>query len=107
MHAGIDFGTTSSSAAFVRDDRCVPLKLGAKSPSIDSVVYLDRNNRWLVGPQAMQRRHEEPERFCREFKRDLGSSNPYRILGQTFAVERLVAEVLRYIKGRLDRSLST
>lgn len=94
MHLGIDFGTSYSSAAYVRDARLVAVKepLRGQSASVPSVVALDRGGRLEVGLPALA---AAPERRCSEFKQYLGDDEwPLLIGGREFRPAELVTAVL-------------
>jgi molecular chaperone DnaK (HSP70) len=75
MHLGIDFGTSLSSAALWRDGRLLlvkePLRHGYSYPTS---VYLLPSGDILVGQAAENQRLNDPGRYRREFKRELGGA---------------------------------
>jgi len=97
MHLGIDFGTSYSSAAYVRGARLVPVKEPVRGTSarIPSVVALDHGGRLEVGLSALA---AAPDRRCGEFKQYLGDDEwPLVIGGREFRPAELVTVVLAYL----------
>lgn len=103
MWLGIDFGTYYSSAALLLDGELRRVKEPVKhGHSLPSAVYLPENGEPLVGYAAINRRSKYPERFQDEFKRDLGSQEPYAL---GMSPEELVVLVIRYLKREADKML--
>jgi parallel beta-helix repeat protein len=109
MWLGIDFGTCYSSAALMlggqdRTPQAIkePLKHGFSFPSS---VFLIQQGDILVGQSAENSRQKDPQRYRREFKRDLGSSDPYMLGNCPMLPEELVAEVIRKLKTEADKAL--
>jgi molecular chaperone DnaK (HSP70) len=77
MKLGIDFGTCYSSAALVVDGIPTaienPLQPGY---CFASSIFLTPKGELLVGQAAENSRQRDPQRYRREFKRDLGSPAP-------------------------------
>ena len=100
---GIDFGTCFSSAALMLNGNLEriknPRKLGYSFPSS---VYVPGQGDILVGNTADNQRNKDPERYRREFKRDLGRSIPYQFGDRQFLPEDLVTEVLRKLKQEAE-----
>jgi len=115
LRLGIDFGTCYSSAALLLEG--VPTPINAPlTPgySLPSSVFITEKGEILVGQVAEHNRQKNPQSYRREFKRDLGSPDPYT-LGNVFMLpEELVTEVLKKLKseaekvaqGRGERSLT-
>lgn len=104
MRLGIDFGTCYSSAAILLDGKKPqlvrePLKHGYSFPSC---VYLTQDGKILVGQAAENQHILHPERYRAEFKRDLGSIDPYILGNQPFLPEELATEVIRKLKNEAD-----
>ena len=103
MHLGIDFGTSLSSAALWRDGRLLlvkePLRHGYSYPTS---VYLLPSGDILVGQAAENQRLNDPGRYRREFKRELGGAIPVTLGDRSFAPEELVAAVLRKLKREAE-----
>jgi molecular chaperone DnaK (HSP70) len=108
MWLGIDFGTCYSSAAFllngtlerVKDSR----RLGYSFPSS---VFVTEEGEVLVGHTADYQRNKAPNRYRREFKRELGKENSFFVGDRQFCPEDLVTEVLRKLKGEADQMLKS
>lgn len=108
MGLGIDFGTCYSSAALMwggqdRTPQAIkePLKHGFSFPSS---VFLIGQGEILVGQAAENSRKKDPQRYLREFKRDLGSSDPYMLGNCPMLPEELVAEVIHKLKIEADKA---
>ena len=104
MYLGIDFGTCYSSAAIASDGKKPqlvrePLKHGYSFPSC---VYITEQREILVGQAAENQHILHPERYRAEFKRDLGSIEPYILGDHPFLPEELIAEVIRKLKNEAD-----
>ncbi len=103
MQLGIDFGTSLSSAALWRDGRLLlvkePLRHGYSFPTS---VYLASSGDILVGQAAENQRLNDPGRYRREFKRELGGAIPLTLGDRPFLPEDLVAAVLRKLKREAE-----
>jgi actin-like ATPase involved in cell morphogenesis len=94
---GIDLGTTYTAAAVARDGRAEVAALGYRATSVPTVVFLADDGRFLVGDAAERRASQEPRRVAREFKRRVGDPTPLLLGGSPVAVDRCLAEVLRWV----------
>jgi len=94
---GIDLGTTYTAAAVARNGRAEVAALGYRATSVPSVVLLTADGRFLVGDAAERRAAHEPRRVAREFKRRVGDPAPLLLGGTPIAVDRCLAEVLRWV----------
>jgi actin-like ATPase involved in cell morphogenesis len=94
---GIDLGTTYTAAAVARNGRAEVAALGYRATSVPTVVLLTEDGRFLVGDAAERRSSHEPQRVAREFKRRVGDSTPLMLGGTPIAVDRCLAEVLRWV----------
>ncbi len=107
MRLGIDFGTCFSSAALIADGNLVrvkdPIKHGYSFPSS---VYAEPDNNFLVGYGAEFKRNIEPQRYCSEFKRNLGSDTPYQLGERQLMPEQLVAEILAKLRTEADKIIN-
>ena len=93
---GIDFGTTFTAAAIVRDGQARVADLGTKSSVVPSVLFLGVDDVVLAGDAAARRAASDPARVAREFKRRVGDPAPI-LLGRLAVVpEALVARLLRW-----------
>jgi actin-like ATPase involved in cell morphogenesis len=104
MWLGIDFGTCNSSAALLLDGTlkriAEPLKHDYCFPSS---VFVSEQGEILLGHAAENARQKDPQRYRREFKRDLGSATPYTLGNCQLLPEELVAEVIRKLKTEADK----
>lgn len=103
MWLGIDFGTTSTRAAILKDGEATPLALNGNSPIMPSVVFLDENNNLLVGQEAENSKMTRPDRYQAEFKRNIGQSTPFLLGNRQFMPEDLVRSVLAKVKLRAEQ----
>ncbi|MBD1944368.1 Hsp70 family protein [Coleofasciculus sp. FACHB-712] len=103
MKLGIDFGTCYSSAALMVNGELQRVKESqGQGYSFPSSIFLTKQGEVLVGRAAENARNRDPQRYQREFKRNLGSSDPY-VLGDCFMrPEELVVEVLRELRDKAN-----
>ena len=94
---GIDIGTTYTAAAVARNGRAEVVALGYRATSVPTVVCLAEDGRFLVGDAAERRAATSPDRVAREFKRRVGDPTPLLLGGSPIAVDRCLAEVLRWV----------
>lgn len=94
---GIDLGTTYTAAATARSGRAEVAALGYRATSVPSVVLLTADGRFLVGDAAERRGAHEPDRVARGFKRQVGDPTPLLLGGAPIAVDRCLAEILRWV----------
>jgi actin-like ATPase involved in cell morphogenesis len=94
---GVDLGTTYTAAAIARKGRAEMAALGYRATSVPTVVLLTTDGRFLVGDAAERRAAQEPDRVAREFKRRVGDPTPLLLGGTPIAVDRCLAEVLRWV----------
>ena len=104
MYLGIDFGTCYSSAALLLEGVPTPIPAPlTPGYALPSSVFITEQGEILVGQAAENKRQKNPQRYRREFKRDLGSPDPYTF-GKTFMLpEELVTEVLKKLKGEAEK----
>jgi len=104
MRLGIDFGTCNSSAALLLDGTlkriAEPLKHDYCFPSS---IFVPEQGEILVGHAAENACQQAPERYCHEFKRDLGSDTPYTLGNRQMLPEELITEVIRKLKVEADK----
>jgi molecular chaperone DnaK len=94
---GIDLGTTYTAAATARNGRAEVVALGYRATSVPTVVFLRDDGRFLVGDAAERRAAHDAGRVAREFKRRVGDPTPLLLGGSPVAVDRCLAEVLRWV----------
>ena len=100
---GIDLGTTYTAAAVARNGRAEVAALGYRATSVPTVVLLTSDGRFLVGDAAERRAGHEPDRVARQFKRRVGDPTPLLLGGTPIAVDRCLAEVLRWVVGTIGQ----
>lgn len=104
MRLGIDFGTSYSSAALILDGIPKPIKEPVdRSYSFPSCIFVTEKGEILVGQAAENARGKNPAHYRHEFKRDLGSSDPYSLGNYQMLPEELIAEVLKKLKTEADK----
>jgi molecular chaperone DnaK (HSP70) len=104
MKLGIDFGTCYSSAAVLLDNIPTPINAPlTPGYSFPSSIFITEYGEILVGQSAENNRQKNPQSYRREFKRDLGSPDPYS-LGDVFMLpEELITEVLKKLKLEAEK----
>jgi len=101
---GADLGTTYTAAAVARHGRAEVAALGYRATSVPTVVLLTSDGRFLVGDAAERRAGHEPDRVARQFKRRVGDPTPLLLGGTPIAVDRCLAEVLRWVVGTIGEA---
>jgi len=104
---GVDFGTCFSNAAFMlRGDMPTTVKDPIQHGyAFCSSAYVTESGDVLVGSSAENIRMQNPERYKREFKRELGQDIPITLGGRRLLPEHLVTEILRAIKGEAEQQM--
>lgn len=109
---GIDLGTSLSSAAIIEDGKAVPLRISTAaslligdSYCLPSTVFIEESGEILLGQAADNSRMKNPIRYRKEFKRDLGTSEPYRMADIEVFPEDLYREFLKYFKAAAEERL--
>lgn len=104
LKLGIDFGTCYSSAALLIEG--VPTPINAPlTPGycLPSSVFITEQGEILVGQAAENNQQKNPLSYRREFKRDLGSTDPYTF-GTTYMLpEELITEIIKKLKGEAEK----
>lgn len=106
---GLDFGTTNSAIAVVRNGQVQVLPIGKDGTSIvKSVLYFrPRSHKALIGDNAIESyaTYSLSGRFIKSFKSVVGfeSFKGTVINGKRFTIEDLVAMFFSYIKERADQ----
>ncbi|TRV42832.1 MAG: hypothetical protein EWV53_20625 [Microcystis panniformis Mp_MB_F_20051200_S9] len=104
MYLGIDFGTCYSSAALILDGIAKPIKEpNTKGYSFPSSIFVNEKGEILVSQVAENSRQKAPHHYRREFKRDLGSPDPYSIGNFILLPEELIAQVICKLKSEADK----
>ena len=106
MLLGIDFGTCNSSAALMLNDSIKLVKEPMKGGySFPSCVYLTEQGEILVGVAADNNRLRDIGRYRGEFKRELGTNEPYQLGDRSMLPEELVTEVIKRLKSEAQKML--
>jgi molecular chaperone DnaK (HSP70) len=104
MKLGIDFGTCYSSAALLLDGTLNPIKEPLNHGySFPSSVFISEQGEILVGQSAENAKAKNLPNYRHEFKRDLGSPDPYTLVTIQMLPEELVTEVLKKLKIEADK----
>ncbi|TRV42823.1 MAG: tetratricopeptide repeat protein [Microcystis panniformis Mp_MB_F_20051200_S9] len=104
MYLGIDFGTCYSSAALLLEGVPTPIPAPlTPGYALPSSVFITEQGEILVGQAAENKRQKNPQRYRREFKRDLGSPDPYTLGNVSMLPEELVAAVLKKLKEEAEK----
>lgn len=102
---GIDLGTTNSEVALFNGTAPEIIKNNEGAEITPSAVWMDKNGRLHVGKLAKQRLEDDPDNAFCEFKLQMGSPTEYTFArtGRTMKPEDLSAEVLKSLKGDVQR----
>ena len=101
IRIGIDLGTCYSSVGyndhhgihFIQDPTAPQLTYSIPS----SALLRPDNERFVFGELAESEKNAAPEGYRSEFKRDLGSSVPYRLRGRQISAVELTAKFLDFL----------
>ncbi len=108
MFAGIDFGTTNSTAGFAAEGKGRMIALGdGDQRTTPTVLFYDGGYRsFAVGHQADDAlRRGRSGRYMRSLKSYLGSTSTVstRLGGREYSLEDLIAEILRDFRLKLEK----
>ena len=104
MKLGIDFGTCYSSAALFINGHLKPVKEPLKPVySFPSSLFVTKDNQIIMGQAAENQRRLDPNRYCCQFKRNLGQKTPYTLGERQLLPEELVREILRGLKTEAQK----
>jgi molecular chaperone DnaK len=100
---GIDFGTTFTAAAVIRDgEQSVELvPLGENGTSTASVVFVAPDGSLVLGDAAVRRAVTDPDRVVREVKRRIGDQTPVLVSGEPIGAHTLAARFVRWVVDRV------
>ncbi|HEV7651644.1 MAG TPA: Hsp70 family protein [Actinophytocola sp.] len=100
---GIDFGTTFTAAAVIRDgEQSVELvPLGENGTSTASVVFVAPDGSLVLGDAAVRRAVTDPDRVIREVKRRIGDQTPVLVSGEPIGAHTLAARFVRWVVDRV------
>jgi molecular chaperone DnaK len=108
---GIDLGTSNSAAAVMEGGRpvLIPSAEGTTvggGKAFPSYVAFTKDGQLLVGEPARRQAAINPEGTVSGFKRKMGSTEKYKILGKEYTPQQLSAFVLQKIKKDAESHLS-
>jgi len=102
---GIDLGTTNSACAIWRDGKVelIPNRLGEwLTPS---AIFLDADDKLIVGQTARERSVTDPTHTASVFKRYMGTNRKIKLGKKTFSATELSAMVLKSLKDDAEEYL--
>ena len=107
IFAGIDFGTTNTSAAISRGAAACLVRIDGENATIPSAIFFtEKDNLILFGRDAVNRyMDKEPGRFMRSLKRVLGTSliNSGTVVnGRPVAFQSILCAFIKNIKSKMD-----
>lgn len=105
IDVGIDLGTTNSAIAVLREGEPMPIRMSGSGEIMPSAVMIDRDGGIEVGQAAYQAAELKWRAVAREFKRSMGTEEPFRLSGHVRTPEQLSAEVLRVLRGEAEVQL--
>ena len=98
---GIDLGTTNTVATVAVDGAPVEMvSLGVNTPQMRSMLFLNGDDRMLVGDSAASRGTGDPARLIVDPRRQLGADVPLVVGGREVTAEEATAAVLRFVRDR-------
>ncbi len=98
---GIDLGTTNTVATVAVDGAPVEMVgLGVNTPQMRSMLYLNGDDRMLVGDSAASRGSADPSRLIIDPRRELGADVPLVVGGREVTAEEATAAVLGFVRDR-------
>ncbi|HEC70031.1 MAG TPA: molecular chaperone DnaK [Candidatus Omnitrophica bacterium] len=100
---GIDLGTSNSAAAYMDGDRptIIPSAEGTTvggGKAFPSYVAFTKDGQLLVGEPARRQASINPEGTVTGFKRKMGTTFKYKIMGKEYTPQQLSAFILQKIK---------
>ncbi|MFH0737972.1 MAG: molecular chaperone DnaK [Candidatus Micrarchaeota archaeon] len=106
---GIDLGTSNSAAAFLEGGRpkIIPSSEGITQygKAFPSYVAFTRDGQRIIGEPARRQAVTNPEGTITAFKRKMGTSHKYEILGKEYRPQELSAILLQKIKKDAEEFL--
>ncbi|HIE37845.1 MAG TPA: heat-shock protein Hsp70 [Anaerolineae bacterium] len=101
---GMDFGTTNSVVAVIRDGNVEALREDGEA-ILPSVVGLDSDGQLLVGYPAWNQWTLAPERTIKSVKRRMGEDVRLKMGNEEYAPQEIAAIIMRTLKERAERVL--
>jgi molecular chaperone DnaK (HSP70) len=112
MRLGIDFGTTNSGAAFVLNGKLEHVAFGADRDYLPSSVFLKpkspsaaappEDDGLLTGYAAENSYPQDPRRYWRAFKRDLGHKDSINLVDRDVNIIEMIAAVIKALKAEAE-----
>lgn len=105
---GIDLGTTNSAIAMMSGSDVTVIRNNLQREYTPSAVYVNKQGRIYVGERARDRVESDPANACAEFKLRMGVRGQHKLFeaaGRAMTPEELSAEVLKSMRGDVQRSI--
>jgi molecular chaperone DnaK len=99
---GIDFGTTNSAVAYIRNKKPQILESANGGRVIPSVLLIDLGDNVVVGKDALDSLVAMPDRTVAAVKRRMGSNNPIYVSGRDLLPQEVAALILKELKKSVD-----
>jgi len=109
---GIDFGTSTSAVVAIDSDGAITMiadpVYASTSYTVPSSAFVRPGDGELyVGSAAENLKRLDMAAYRTEFKRDFGSSSPYRMGGKSLRTDDLVAKLLAHLKQNAADRIAT
>ncbi|THV43416.1 Hsp70 family protein [Glycomyces buryatensis] len=104
---GIDLGTTNSAIAKAEAADAEVIRNNLQREFTPSAVHVRRGGNIVVGERARDRVESDPKNACSEFKIQMGTRGNHKTFedsGVAMTPEELSAEVLKSLRGDVERS---
>jgi len=103
LACGVDFGMTTSSLGVATSTDAVRLIVDPSVPAdvrhdIPTALCLDLDDNFYIGRLAVRAAGNWPDGYVDNFKRNVGEPHPIHLHGRPFAVEEMVALILRFLR---------
>lgn len=95
---GIDLGTSTSEAAYLKNKRPELIPDSSGKFVIPSIVYLDKQGNIKIGEEALNYAILEPESTVIEVKRLMGSKEMVKLADKLYSPQQISSFILKYIK---------
>ncbi|RZQ60490.1 Hsp70 family protein [Amycolatopsis suaedae] len=105
---GIDLGTTNSAIAVAKGADGVVIRNNLQREFTPSAVYVSKQGKVYVGDRARERVESDPANTSAEFKLQMGVRGEHKrfdAAGRSMTPEELSAEVLKSLRGDVQRSM--
>lgn len=100
MALGIDFGTSFTAAATIRDGSPRLVELDYDRTVIPSTLFMKADGELIVGADAELAGAALPERLLLNMKLDIPAGQDYVICGQRIALAKILAAIFEFVRHR-------